>query len=217
MNKVYLGQVGLPSEAVSIILSVDWLLDRLPTFSASTISNHLDHFSLFLSFESTTLAWRMQALSLTTLTRFRIFLFSLLPGSARQSTFWEIPLELALSTTSARSYFFLVNLYDILSICFAQRGGQFGRISRVRKKLWGTVSSSKNSSKFCQTSQKGQPPKFPHFLSCLDHTSPLQEELLRLDKLEQEVPLELMVEKAEAKREEQSWGKTCLENISDSL
>ena len=67
MNKVYLGQVGLPSEAVSIILSVDWLLDRLPTFSASTISNHLDHFSLFLSFESTTLAWRMQALSLTTL------------------------------------------------------------------------------------------------------------------------------------------------------
>ena len=135
MNKVYLGQVGLPSEAVSIILSVDWLLDRLPTFSTSTISNHLDHFSLFLSFESTTLAWRMQALSLTTLTRFRIFLFSLLPGSARQSTFWEIPLELALSTTSARSYFFLVNLYDILSICFAQRGGQFGRISRVRKKL----------------------------------------------------------------------------------
>ena len=107
MNKVYLGQVGLPSEAVSIILSVDWLLDRLPTFSASTISNHLDHFSLFLSFESTTLAWRMQALSLTTLTRFRIFLFSLLPGSARQSTFWEIPLELALSTTSARSSFFL--------------------------------------------------------------------------------------------------------------
>ena len=107
--KIYLGlgQVGLPSEAVSIILSVDWLLDRLPTFSTSTISNHLDHFSLFLSFESTTLAWRMQALSLTTLTRFRIFLFSLLPGSARQSTFWEIQLELALSTTSARSSFFL--------------------------------------------------------------------------------------------------------------
>ena len=59
-------------------------------------------------------------------------------------------------------------------------------------------------SEFYRSSQKGQPLKFPHFLSCLDYISPLQEELLRLDKLEQEVPLELMVEKAEAKREEQS-------------
>ena len=49
MNKVYLGQVGLPSEAVSIILSVDWLLDRLPTFSTSTIIYHLDHFNRTLS------------------------------------------------------------------------------------------------------------------------------------------------------------------------
>ena len=49
MNRITLGQVGLPSEAVSIILSVDWLLDRLSTFSNSTISNHLDHFNRTLS------------------------------------------------------------------------------------------------------------------------------------------------------------------------
>ena len=160
----------------------------------------------------------MPALSLTTLllslplTRFRRFLFSLLPGSARQSTFWEIQLELVLSTTSARSSFSLVILYDIFSVLFGpkRRGGLFGRISEVRKKWRGTYRSE-----FYKSSQKGQPLKFPHFLSCVDCTSPLQEELLRLDKLEQEVPLELRVEKAEAKREEQSWGKICLENISD--
>ena len=147
----------------------------------------------------------MLALSLTTLllylplTRFRRFLFSLLPGSARQSTFWEIQLELALSTTSARSYF------SLFPFCLAQRGeaafleelvklGKMARYSFVLKYV----------SEFYQFSQKGQPLKFPRFLSCLDCTSPLQEELLRLDKLEQEVPLELMVEKAEAKREQQS-------------
>ena len=61
--------------------------------------------------------------------------------------------------------FFLVNLYDIsCPFCLAQRGGLFGRISKVRRKLGGTVSSSKNSSEFYESSQKGQPPKFPHFL-----------------------------------------------------
>ena len=141
MNKVYLGQVGLPSEAVSIILSVDWLLDRLPTFSASTISNHLDHFSLFLSFESTTLAWRMQALSLTTL-----FIISPADQVVQISIFSLARFRTAINVLGdsigagivnhlSKVIFFLVNLYDILSICFAQRGGQFGRISRVRKKL----------------------------------------------------------------------------------
>ena len=116
----------------------------------------------------------MLALSLTTLllylplTRFRRFLFSLLPGSARQSTFWEIQLELALSTTSARSYF------SLFPFCLAQRGeaafleelvklGKMARYSFVLKYI----------SEFYQFSQKGQPLKFPRFLSCLDYTSPL--------------------------------------------
>ena len=154
MNWIYLGQVGLPSEAVSIILSVDWLLDRLSTFSNSTISNHLDHFNRTLSLsllwvnnsclENASFELDNTFVISPAKTRFRRFLFSLLPGSARQSTFWEIQLELALSTTSARSYFSLVILYDIFSILFGpkRRGGLFGRISEVRKKWRGAVSSS---------------------------------------------------------------------------
>ena len=150
MNKVYLGQVGLPSEAVSIILSVDWLLDRLPTFSTSTIIYHLDHFNrtLSLSFESTTLAWRMQALSLTTL-----FIISPADQVVQISIFSLARFRTAINVLGdsigagivnhlSKVIFFLVKLYDICCpFCLAQRG----RISKVRRKLGGTVSSSKKN------------------------------------------------------------------------
>ena len=92
--------VGLPPEDVTIILAVDWLLDRLPMMRMEAAWHWCSIFCIYVSRSHFSMLLHSCVMIGELKISKRLNLFT---GSEQQSMFLATPLGLALSTTSART------------------------------------------------------------------------------------------------------------------